>query len=71
MFAKLVFLIFGFLVWIEFLVGVVCCFGKNASYLSAFLSRPFGIPMPSMIFGVIARVLLIAGGSVGIVKFFI
>lgn len=70
MITDLIFLIVGILFWVEFLVGVLYCVGKNASYVPAFLSRPFGIPMPSMILGIVVRVLLIAVGSVGIVKFF-
>lgn len=61
-----IFLFVGVLIWVEFLVGVLYCVCKNASFVSAFVSRPFGIPMPSMIFGIVQRVLLIAFGTVGI-----
>lgn len=71
MFTDYIFLIFGVLVWIELLVGIFYCFRKNASYLSAFLSRPFGIPMPQVVLGIVVRVLLIATGTIGIVKFLI
>lgn len=71
MIANYIFLIVGILIWIEFLVGILYCVGKNASYVPAFICRPFGIPMPSMILSIIVRVLLIAVGSVGIAKFFI
>lgn len=66
-----IFLIIGILIWLEFLVGVLYCVGKNASHVSTFVSRPLGIPMPSMIIGLIVRMLLVAAGSVGIVRFFI
>lgn len=65
-----IFLIVGILIWLEFLVGVLYCVGKNSTYVSAFLSRPLGIPMPSMILGVVVRALLIAVGTVGIVRSF-
>lgn len=65
-----IFLIFGILVWVEFFLGVAHCVGKNASYLSAFLSRPFCVPMPSVVLGIIMRALLIAVGSIGIANFF-
>lgn len=71
MIANYIFLVVGILIWIEFLVGIIYCVGKNASYVTAFISRPFGIPMPSMILGIVARVLLIATGTFGIAKFFI
>lgn len=70
MITEWIFLIVGVLIWIEFLIAISACIGKNSSYLTAMLIRPFGIPMPSMFLGVAARVLLIAVGSVGIVKFF-
>lgn len=70
MITQWIFLIVGILLWIEFLVGVLYCVGKNASHVSAFISRPFGFPMPSMILGIVVRALLIAVATVGIVKFF-
>lgn len=69
MIVNYIFLIVGLLIWIEFLVGILSCVGKNVSHVTAFLSRPFGMPMPSMILGIVVRVLLIAVGTISIVKF--
>lgn len=52
----------GVLVGIELLNGIRYCVVKNRSYWSEFLSRPFGIPMPSLALGIVARVLLVATG---------
>lgn len=61
----------GILIWIEILFGIRYCAAKNHSYWSAFLSRPFGVPMPSMILGIVVRALFIAVGTTAIVKFMI
>lgn len=71
MIAECILLFVGILILIEFLAGILHCVGKNASYVTAFICRPFGIPMPSMVFGIIARALLIIAGSITIVKFII
>lgn len=66
-----IFLIVGILIWVEFLVGVLYCVGKNASHVSAFISRPLCIPMPSMILGIVVRILLVTVGTIGILKIFL
>lgn len=61
----------GALIGIELLFGISYCAVKNRSYWSEFLSRPFGIPMPSMALGIVMRALFIAVGTIAIVKFFV